>query len=452
MFETTWDDRRTPEQLKADGAATRGQLGVIRRLGRDARARREALESVARARNADPGGTPVEVVDIGAGDAALVVRGELLVATAGQADWLRDELARGGFEPVDVPVPDGADVKDLGFQRYRNPALPGKALLALAARLRRRDQPVTAHFLAACQPTPPRSPRLDGDQQQVVAKGTGSPEPAGFGLPAPVPPQPAAVTVAVLDTGIAAPRKDGWLSEVARSGTNSDRLDADADGWLDAAAGHGTFVAGIVRQVAPEAGIECHAPCAPDGFALEADLASALAVAGSRADVLNLSLGTHTDLDQPLLAVEAVLDALAAAGHEPVLVAAAGNWGGTRPVWPAASPRVLAVAALRADLHPAGWSGHGPWVDASSVGEGVLSTFVEGSAHAPDGTVVSFPPDPWSVWTGTSFSAPQVAGAIAQLAVSSGMKARDAAADLLGAAPSQPGYGRLVPRLPGTAS
>jgi hypothetical protein len=448
MFETNADDGRPAEQLEVDAAATREQLALIRGLKQQGR--RAALAAVARDRKAGP---RVEVVDVGGGDAALIVRGELLVARRGQADWLRDELAQHGFEPVEVPVPDGAGVPDLGFERYRGQKLAGPALLALAVRLRKRGQPVAAHHLAACQPARPRrDPWPDGDQQKVVAKGTGSPEPAGFGLPTPVPTLPTAITVAVLDTGIAPPRRDGWLTEVARDGKNEDRLDTDGDGRLDPAAGHGTFVAGIVRQVAPDAGIECHAPCAPDGFALEADLAAALAVAGSRCDVLNLSLGTYTHLDQPLLAVEAVLDALADAGHEPVLVAAAGNWGGTRPVWPAASSRVLGVAALRADGQPAAWSGHGPWVDASSIGEGVLSTFVEGTAVAPDGTVVTFPADAWSVWSGTSFAAPQVAAAIARLAGSTGAKARDAAADLLAAAPSRPGYGRIVPALPGTAT
>ena len=72
-------------------------------------------------------------------------------------------------------------------------------------------------------------------------------------------------------------------------------------------------------------------------------------------------------------------------------MAAAGNFGDTTPTWPAAFRRVVSVGALTADLRPSAFSSRGWWVDCSAIGEGVLSTYVEGE-QSPD-----FTEDPESV-------------------------------------------------------
>ncbi len=66
-------------------------------------------------------------------------------------------------------------------------------------------------------------------------------------------------------------------------------------------------------------------------------------------------------------------------------------------------------------------------MDCSVVGEGVLSTFVAGD-QSPDFTndPETFPEDAFARWSGTSFAAPQVSGAIARLMHERGLGPRDA--------------------------
>ncbi len=77
------------------------------------------------------------------------------------------------------------------------------------------------------------------------------------------------------------------------------------------------------------------------------------------------------------------------------------------------------MGALNADgMTRAIWSNYGDWVNCSSVGVGITSTFVEGNEHTPaERQVVTeyFDPNGWALWSGTSFSAPQIAGRVAQL-------------------------------------
>jgi subtilisin family serine protease len=113
---------------------------------------------------------------------------------------------------------------------------------------------------------------------------------------------------------------------------------------------------------------------------------------------------------------------------------------------------VVAVGALTQSLTSADWSSRGSWVDCSTIGEGIRSTYVEGQENLivdptdPD----RFPPDAWALWTGTSFAAPQVAGAVAQIAQEQGLTPRQALRQLLVGRPFIPGYGRAVEILPPT--
>ena len=96
-------------------------------------------------------------------------------------------------------------------------------------------------------------------------------------------------------------------------------------------------------------------------------------------------------------------------------------------MWPAALPGVEAVAGLTAYLTPSAWSSYGPDVRFSTVGEGIRSTFVTGIESpvfdpAPD----HFGDDAWAMWSGTSFAAPQIAGAVARITYEEGMEPRAA--------------------------
>lgn len=240
------------------------------------------------------------------------------------------------------------------------------------------------------------------------------------------------VRIAVIDTGINCDKTTwgrAWLRDIARTTKNRDQLNALGGAILDAGAGHGTFVAGIVRQVAPDSVVSVYRALDSEGIGTEESVACAiLQAAADGADIINLSLGTETYKDRPPVAIEAALEAIP---DHVVVVAAAGNQGSERPYWPAAFKRVIGVAALDELGEPASWSNRGPWVNMSTRGAGVVSTFVHGlESTARDPTPEDFRSTrPWAMWSGTSFAAPQISGLIA--VESKGRTPREAAADLV---------------------
>jgi hypothetical protein len=113
---------------------------------------------------------------------------------------------------------------------------------------------------------------------------------------------------------------------------------------------------------------------------------------------------------------------------------------------------VVAVAALTGAGTPAPWSSHGFWVDCSTVGQGVVSTFVIGdeSAEIDPDDADGFPPgEDWATWLGTSFAAPQITGLIARLCTEQGISPRAALAEILRSGRPVPDFGRAVTILPG---
>ena len=297
----------------------------------------------------------------------------------------------------------------------------------------------------------------------AVGKGLGGPEPAPP-LGAATGSSPvgagsagagATVRVAVIDTGIPrSERTDGWLNSVPRTDDNIDVLDmlpAGPDGLLDYQAGHGTFVAGIVQRVAPQADVRVYRAADTDGFASDAEMADAiLAAYADGAQIINLSLGGRTSDDQPPPATARAVDRVRRESDgKVVIVAAAGNYGDRSRVWTAALDGVEAVAGLTAYLTPATWSSYGD-VRFSTVGEGIRSTYVTGVESpvfdpAPD----EFGPDAWAIWSGTSFAAPQIAGAVARISYEEGMEPR-AAVDKLDAYGKEiPGFGKAMRILQG---
>ncbi|GAB3594289.1 hypothetical protein GCM10027446_17930 [Angustibacter peucedani] len=265
-------------------------------------------------------------------------------------------------------------------------------------------------------------------------------------LPLPQGALPAGSTahLAVLDTGVAAPTHPFFSAMLlGQDGTDVDMLDEDSNSYLDTEAGHGTFICGVVQRVAPGLGMEQRKVLNSSGFG--DDLTVALGVAETTAPVLNLSLGGYTRHDRRPRALEAALDAL---DPSRVVVAAAGNNGRRRQFWPAAFPRVVAVAAYDSRTgEPAAFSNYGPWVDVCAPGVDLHSSYVDGR-RGPDPDDGQF--TGWATWSGTSFAAPVVAAEIAHRAsLSPGRTAAQVAADLLaelGALPRD-GYGRrFVPR------
>ena len=270
----------------------------------------------------------------------------------------------------------------------------------------------------------------------------GRPLPAAPLAPPRVTPVRRPVTVAVLDTGLS---PHPWYASAEWYADQRDEvsevLDADLDYALDAQAGHGTFIAGVLLRYAPGVRVRAKRVIGGDGVGDELGVLRALAwLAGwGGADVINLSLGCHTYDDRPS---PVVARAVAALGRRAVVVACAGNHASDRPFWPAALKHVIAVAAL--DGQERAWfSDYGWWVDACAPGVDVTSCFVRFDGPLP--RVRGIDPDAfdgYASWSGTSFAAPAVAGAIAGLAAAEDLPARTAAERIL-----DPAHRRTLPDL-----
>jgi hypothetical protein len=198
---------------------------------------------------------------------------------------------------------------------------------------------------------------------------------------------------------------------------------ASPDRYLDPAAGHGTFIAGIIEQLAPGCTIEVREVIGPLGDTNQVDVGNAIHDVVDEFEkpptpgppppphILSLSLGGQAP-DPPAYLREAVARAIKAGIP---IIASAGNDGVCTPQYPAAFPGVIAVAALGPDGPPP-WTNYGDWVDACAPGVDLVSAFFD---HF-DGsfpTMNSFDPDHfngWAQWTGTSFAVPVVVAAVAR--------------------------------------
>lgn len=376
------------------------------------------------------------------GDVVLLVRGELLI----RAEALEDPRTRALIDTYGLET-QYVDCLDNRLVRLLAPGLRGSRLTQLAGTLRGHNANVSANYVAP---------------MGVVWKvGLGGPEHSAAkqqpSRPAPGPGEP--VRVAVIDTGIPAKeRGDGWLTGLVRA-DNVDPLDElppPSDGFLDFGAGHGTFVAGVIQQVAPGADITIYKALDSDGIGDKVQIACAMVSAVREgAQILNLSFGLESLDDRPPVAFEVALEIIdeiaEETGREVLVVAAAGNFGRARRTWPAAFCDVVAVAGLTQRLAPAAWSSRGFWVNCSTMAEGVWSTYVPGRESPvvdPDPEV--FGPDDWALGTGTSFAAPQVVGAVAKIVQEEGLTPRRALKKLLAGQPEISEYGRAVRILPPT--
>jgi len=228
----------------------------------------------------------------------------------------------------------------------------------------------------------------------------------------------AGVIVAVIDTGIDRGHpdiKDHLWTDPGE--IPDDNLDNDNDGLVDdvfgwnfldsnkdtmelrsiaqtSIAGHGTFIAGLIALIAPNAKIMPIRAFSADGVGDAFSVAQGIKYAVDHgAQVINLSFGSTED--SPILH-----DAITYANQRGVfLVAAVGNedkQNDSAPQFPANwSTEVMGVAAIDGNNRKASFSNFGSNVSVSAPGLNLISLFPEAN-NTPD----------YAVWSGTSFATP----------------------------------------------
>jgi len=249
------------------------------------------------------------------------------------------------------------------------------------------------------------------------------------------------VLIYVSDTGLlqGASSAHPWLAGVSGA-ADMPQVIAAGIGTIPGYAGHGTFVAGVARCMAPVSSVYVASDFDHSGAESETEIVSRLQEALRRgADVISLSAGGFTRHHLPPLSFESFWNRYR---HYKgvVMVAAAGNNSQRRPFWPAAFPQVVGVGALGANWRTrAYFSDFGPWVDVYAPGEGLVNAYATGTyvcREPPDTNQVRHF-DGMARWSGTSFSTPLVSGLIAARMSRTGENGRQAADALLARARAQ---------------
>ena len=196
----------------------------------------------------------------------------------------------------------------------------------------------------------------------------------------------------------------GWdFTDAPNYPAAGDYLDRDNDPMDEH--GHGTGIAGIIAAVTDnEIGIAGVAPHSrimslrsfnAAGYGEEDDLASALLYAIEQgASVVNMSFGD--------VFVSRIIDDIVQYAYQQgiVLVASAGNSATDEIHYPSGFAETISVGATDEEDYLAGFSNWGQSIDLVAPGSLVLSTTLKGA---------------YQRWSGTSFSAPYVTGAVALL-------------------------------------
>ncbi len=249
---------------------------------------------------------------------------------------------------------------------------------------------------------------MSGDPFRVGGGGAGSP------LPIPASPQAQwgmqrvragdalamsnggqGIVVAVVDTGVTLNHfyLQGHFTTARANfvpGRAADDVSDVADGIVNNGVGHGTFIAGLIRMVAPNALIMPVRVLNGDAVGTDTQVAAGIRFAADNgAHIINLSMGGAKDSKVLHDAIEY------AARQHVVVVAAAGNQSLDNLLWPARYSKVISVVATDSDERKAVFSNYGKESDVSAPGVNLYSTYSNGS---------------WIWGTGTSFAAAMVSG------------------------------------------
>ncbi|GLY92887.1 S8/S53 family peptidase [Actinoplanes sp. NBRC 103695] len=220
------------------------------------------------------------------------------------------------------------------------------------------------------------------------------------------------VRVVVADTGLdpEAEKRSPWLR-----GVTGDLDRGILENPMTEYAGHGTFIAGVIRCLAPAAEVHVRASFEPGGAQFETELVEALMdiLDNDFPDIINFSAGTWTHASRDLLTLQLFGRRRLRLHKGVLLVAAAGNDGQRQPFWPAAAPYAVSVGALDPTLSErADFSNFGGWVDVFAPGEDLINAFPVGTyiGEEPPNKGVKMKYKGMAKWSGTSFATPVIAG------------------------------------------
>ena len=216
----------------------------------------------------------------------------------------------------------------------------------------------------------------------------------------------------------------GWSSPVS-AGDPLDPSKPKGTHW-----GHGTFIAGLLRQTAPQAKVLSMRVMDSAGHLDSGDVVNALTWLARPHAVLPkivlMAFGRQARRDDPTLedlrcAVRTLTD------RGVTVVASAGNGASSHRVYPAAFAAepgipVVSVGAIQTRHEMAPYSNFGPWVKVGWLGSDIVSihpqTISGAGAHQMRQSDIDNPVEPhkadsFAWWTGTSFAAAIVAAGLA---------------------------------------
>lgn len=210
------------------------------------------------------------------------------------------------------------------------------------------------------------------------------------------------VRVAILDTGVGSKVRPLWAKTVAAYNTSENvqtaydlphYTDTNKNKIFDESVGHGTMVAGIIDQIAPQTKFIIVRVADSDGVSTAWKIIKGLTFAVAKgAEVANISLGSKTKI----AALSDVLDWTETKGL--LVVSPIGNDGKNIVNYPAGFGKVLMVSGVDDKDKKATFSNWDRKVLAAAPATGIKSTWY-------DNTV--------GMWSGTSFASPFVAATIA---------------------------------------
>jgi hypothetical protein len=231
------------------------------------------------------------------------------------------------------------------------------------------------------------------------------------------------VTVSVIDTGFWNPAADPngrseWLAG-AEAPAEGEETFSGQPTQLPEYAGHGTFIAGVVKCRAADAQLQHLRFLVQGGAVRESAMVRNLQLVldvTPEPHVINLSAGGHTRHGFRPKAFRRIWNDTLKQLEDTVLVAAAGNDGTNDPFYPAAFGWAVGVGSLDNDGDISSFSNYGSSADVYVVGRNHVNAFPHGTyvcVETPDKDDVRVFDRGLARWSGTSFAAPLVAGLVA---------------------------------------